>query len=99
MDRRVDTRELKVERVPVMVNLTALALAPTVVNVIDFQGRALDLTAGDSGDYVPVQAFEFVNNLNQQVGLLLVYNHPLRSKLTLSSGCLSLSLKIQTILL
>ena len=50
-----------------MVNLTALATSAMVVNILDFQGRALDLTAGSAGDYVPVQAFEFVNNLNQQV--------------------------------
>ena len=42
-------------------NLTALAVAATAVNILDFQGRALDLTNGVSNDFVPVQAFEFLN--------------------------------------
>ncbi|TCD66027.1 hypothetical protein EIP91_001880 [Steccherinum ochraceum] len=47
-------------------NLTALAIAATAVNILDFQGRALDLTNGVANDFVPIQAFEFLNVFEQQ---------------------------------
>lgn len=50
-------------------NLTALAIAATAVNILDFQGRALDLTNGVANDFVPIQAFEFLNAFEQQVRL------------------------------
>lgn len=51
----------------VQVNLSAIAAVGTLANIIDFQGRAVDLTAGDSGDYVPIQVSARANSSSQQV--------------------------------
>lgn len=47
-------------------NLTALALAASAIQILDFQGRAIDLTNGASNDFTPVQAFTSSNVQQQQ---------------------------------
>ena len=50
-----------------VMNLTALAVAATLMNIIDFQGRALDLTSDAANDFTPIQGFQSVDVSAQQV--------------------------------
>lgn len=49
-------------------NLTSLASASSFVAIIlDFQNRAVDMTNGDPGDYVPIQVVRLAETGEQQV--------------------------------